>query len=244
MKNLRLLSILTLFLVILSLGFVESESSENIRFYHEFNTNLTIKEKCRVDGEICGSGFTCNLTILEPNQDYVVNTVPLIGTGTYRTFDLNESQTVPNGIYETTVDCGNSTTFGSNTFFYQITPDGSPPIDTGQSVIYTVSMVLLMLIICFLVFVSTKLKSGPVALSMLSFSVLLMVFAVGFSLNLIELSFGTFSGIINNYSTIYVLFITLIVAASIGLLLYLIFIALNFYWSMRGMEDRITIGTQ
>lgn len=242
MKNLIMLTVLTFFLFSSGLSLVEAQQ-EPIRFYHEIGTNLTIYEKCRVDGAICDATYTCSLTVIDPDQNFVVDTVTMLGTSTYRNFTLNQTQTIPNGIYESTVDCTNTTFSASNTFFYQITPDGSAPVDTAQGIILFVGMAFLVLIILFLAFLGIKANNPTVSLGFLSFAVLLMVFGIGFSLNVLELSFGTFGELVNNYSTIYVLFIALIIAGSIGLILYLIWVALNYYWSLRGMKDTFSINT-
>ncbi len=241
MKNLIMFTILTFFLFSSGIALVEAQQ-EPIRFYHEIATNLTIYEKCRVDGAICDSGFSCSLTVLGPDQTLVVDTVTMLGDSTYRNFTLNETQTIPNGLYESTVDCTNVTVSASNTFFYQITPNGSAPVDTAQGIILIVGMSFLILIVCFLVFLGVRANNPTISLAFIGFAVLLMVFGIGFSLNVLELSFGTFGDIVSNFSTIYIVFLALIVAGAIGLILYLVFVAMNFYWQMRGMEDKFSIG--
>ena len=88
--------------------------------------------------------------------------------------------------------------------------------------------------ITFLIYLAVKIKNLTVSLSFLSFAVILMVFGIGFSLNILENTFGTYGSIIDNYSVIYILFTVLLVVGAIGLILYLIVVALNYYWSFRG----------
>ena len=237
-KNILFLSLI----IILSLSTVYAHQ-EDIRFYHPQNTNLTIYEKCRVDGAVCDSSYDCNLTILSPSQIIITDNVPMLGTGIYRNFSMTEDNQSVNGIYESTVDCTNITFSGSNTFFYEITPNGSKPIDEGQGLILLGSIFFLIIISCSVGFMGIKTTSTTISISFLAFSTLIMVFTLGLILNILELSFGTFSSIISNYSTIYVLFITLIVAGSIGLIAYIIVVALNFYWRLRGMKDEFSVNT-
>ncbi len=216
---------------------------EDIRFYHQQDTNLTIYEKCRVDGAICDSSYSCNLTILSPSQILLIDNVQMLGESIYRNFSMSQDNQSINGIYESTIDCSNSTFSGSNTFFYQITPNGSKPIDEGQGLILLGAILFLIIISCSMGFMGIKSTNTTVSLSFISFSTLIMVFTLGLILNVLELSLGTFSDIISNYSTIYVLFVTLLIAGAMGLIVYIIYVALNMYWKFRGLKDNFSIQT-
>lgn len=235
----KIFYVLLLVCFILNINFILAQTEDQeIRFYHEFETNLTIYETCRVEGAVCDSAFTCFLSVLDPSQNQIVENQTMLGSGSSQVnFSLNESQSNPNGIYSATVDCNNVTNAGSNTFFYQVTPDGSKPIDTGQSLVLIVAMSILIIIALAIGFLGFRSTNPTIMLSLMAFSVLLIIFALGFALNVIELSFGTFSTIISNYSSIYVLFTVLITVGAVALIIYLIVISLNYYWQMRGMKD-------
>ncbi len=237
-KNLLFLSMI----LILSMSVVYAQQ-EDIRFYHPQSTNLTIYEKCRIDGAICDSSYDCNLTILSPTQVLIIDNVAMLGDGIYRNFTMTEENQSANGIYESTVDCTNASFSGSNTFFYEITPNGSKPIDEGQGLILLGSIFFLIIISCSVGFMGIKSTNTTVSISFLAFSTLIMVFTLGLILNVLELSFGTFSDIISNYSTIYVLFTTLLIAGAMGLIVYIIFIALNMYNRFRGLKDEFSVRT-
>lgn len=239
MKNYKSLLLLTLLLLLINFTVVSAE--DDIRFYHEFGTNLTIYEKCRVDGAICDSSYSCNISVLSPSQSLIINNQPMLGVSVYRNFTLNSTLTVPNGIYESTVDCTNVTLSGSNTFFYQITPNGSKPIDVGQGLILGSSILILLLISLYSGYLGIKSTNTTIMLSFLALSIMLIIFSLGFALNIIELSFGTFSTIISNYSTAYILFIALVSVGAISLIIYLVVVALNFYHNMRGMNDNFSV---
>ncbi|KKL79267.1 hypothetical protein LCGC14_2016520, partial [marine sediment metagenome] len=178
MTRKKLFSILMLIVLSLNLNFVLAQSEEvDIRFYHQFNTNLTISETCRVSGEVCDATYSCNLSILDPAQAQIINQGAMTDNGTYQIFNLTESQSDPNGIYSATVDCGNTTLFGSNTFFYQVTPDGSKPIDTGQSLVLIVAVSILIIIALAIGFLGFKSTNTTIMLTFLSFSILLIIFA-------------------------------------------------------------------
>lgn len=234
--------IIPLLLILFSLGIVSAQQ-DDIRFYHERATNLTIYEKCRFDGSVCEPSLTCFLSVISTEQILILNNQTMNDGGVYWNFTLNETQTEVNGIYESTVDCSNETIGGSNTFFYEITPDGSPPINNGQSLILFSSILFMILLVCFFGYMGFRSRDTTIQLSFLAFSILLMVFTLGMIVNVIELSFGTFSEIISNYETIYILFTVLIIVGSIGLMVYLIWVALNYYWGLRGFKDTISVKT-
>jgi len=235
-KNVLFLSLIIIF----SLSTVYAQQ-EDIRFYHPKDTNLTIYEKCRVNGVICDSSYECNLTVLSPLQNIIIDNVEMLGDSVYRNFTMTEENQSSNGIYESTIDCSNSSLSGSNTFFYKVTPNGSEPIDEGQGLILLGSIFFLIVMSCCIGFMGIKSTNTTVSLSLVSFSTLIMVFSLGLILNILELSLGTFSDITNNYSTIYVLFMILMVAGAIGLITYIIVVALNFYWRLRGMKDEFSV---
>ncbi len=233
-----------LFMVLILLTFLfpinlVSAQQDDIRFYHQINTNLSIFEKCRVEGAICGTDFFCNITVLSPNQILIVDNQLMTRGDIYYNYSLNTTQSPMNGPYETTVDCNNVTSAGTNTFFYEVTPNGSQPMETSQGIIVFIAIILISLISLLCVYLSIKINNGWASLAFISFAVILMVFSFGMILNVLELSFGTFGTIIGNYSALYVTFIALIGVGVISLIIYLIVFALNEYWKSRGLIDEV-----
>lgn len=120
----------------------------------------------------------------------------------------------------------------------EITLDGSEGMNESQSIIVFSGIFLLMLVATVLGLVGFRFKNGAVSLALVSLSVLLFVFAVGMVANIFELSLGTFSGIINNYSTIYVLSIILVGIGGFLLVVWLINFVLQLWWKNRGITDK------
>jgi len=209
----------------------------NIRFYHPIGENLTFFEKCRVDGGICDTSYTCNASVLSSDQNLIVNNENMTRGDIYYLLNLNDSITTPNGIYEATVDCTNTTFSGSNTFYYSITPNGSPPIDEGQSIMALIGMALLIIISLYLGYLGMKSTNGIVSLGLVSFSIIVMVFSIGMIVNFFELSFGTFGTFIENYSSVYIALMILGGTALIGLIVWLVVFALRLYWKDKGIVE-------
>ncbi len=223
-------------LVLLSINVISAQQ-EDVRFYHQINTNLTVYEKCRINGAVCGIGFKCNITVLSPSQELVIDNQGMTRGEVYYNYSIINTDVIPNGVYETTIDCTNLTDAGSNTFFYQITPNGSKPMETSQGIIAFVAIVMLTVIAIVCLSLSYKINNGWVSLAFLSFALMLMVFSFGMILNILELSFGTFGTIIGNYSVVYIVFIALVSVGVIGLIIYLIVFALKQFGKSRGLID-------
>lgn len=229
--------LLATFVLLLFFSPVISAQSTDVRFYHETGTNLTIFEKCRIDGSPCDAAFTCTATVLSPEQRLIINNEAMEGPGVYYNITLNGTQTNLNGLHETTVDCTNGTNSGSDTFFYENTPNGSAPIDEGQSILLLGGLILLAVFAIAMGWVGFRLNNGAVGLTLISFSVLILVFSVGMITNIYQLSFGTFGEITDNYSAVFVVLIILATMGALGLILWLIVFALKLYWKNRGLTD-------
>lgn len=228
--------LLVMFALLLFFPVIPAQS-EDIRFYHATGTNLTIFEKCRIDGGRCDSAFVCSATVLSPEQQLIINNETMEGPGVYYNITLNETQTAINGIHETTVDCTNGTNSGSDTFFYENTPNGSAPIDEGQSILLLGGLLILAVFAISVGWVGFRLNNGAVGLILICFSVLILVFSIGMITNIFQLSFGTFGEITDNYSSVFIVFIILTTMGGLGLILWLIVFALRLYWRNRGLTD-------
>lgn len=233
-------NVLFLFLIIFSLSIVSAEITDT-RFYHPQDTNLTIYEKCRVDGSVCDNTYVCSITVLSPTQDLLIDDETMLGDGVYRNFTLLSDNQTENGIYESTVDCTNVTLSGSNTFTYGISLNGSPPMDVGQGLIILGGLLFIIVISISIGFLGVKSTNTTVSLSFIALSVLLMVFTLGSIVRIVELSFGTFSDIVSNFSTVYILFTTLTIVGAFGLIVYTIVVALNYYLQLRGLKDTFSV---
>ena len=232
------INIFMLVMIVSIMSFSLTQAVEvQIKFFHPINTNLTISETCRVNGAICGTSFTCNITVLDPiNRSRIVDNQLMTFDSPYYTFNLNESQTSLNGVYESTVDCTNTTLSGGNTFFYELTPNGSPPIDTGQGFLIISGILALIVISIFLAFLGVRSNNVSIHLGFIFLSVILLVYTVGLVFNTIALSFGTFGGIVSNFSTVYVLFVTLLGMGVLGLIIFILVLALRKFSEMRGLR--------
>ncbi len=231
-------TILFICIFLVSLNFIgAADAEEEVRFNAPQSQNLSVCEKCRFEGAVCDTSYSCNITILFPNQTFLLNQQSMIVNGSYFCYNINASQTSVNGVYESTIDCSNVTLSGSNTFFYRITPEGSAPVSDGQGLVLLGSILLMLVVSGVMMFLGFRSTQPGAKLGFIGFSVLLLVFSIGFMLNIINLFFGTSQGVTSNYSVFYRVFVIILAAGATGLILYLIKVSLQAFHRSRGTID-------
>ncbi len=236
MENTRILFFICIF--ILALTSITAQGAEDeARFNAPINENLSVCETCRVEGAVCDASYSCNVTILYPDQTFLIDQQPMTDNGSYFCYDLNVTQTSLNGLYQSTVDCSNSTLFGSNTFFYRITPGGTPPVSDGQGLVLLGSILLMLVVSGVMIFLGFKSSQPAATLGFIGFAVLLLVFSIGFTLNVLNSFFGSSPGVTSNYSTFYRVFVIILAAGATGLVAYLIKVAFTLFNRSRGKID-------
>lgn len=197
-------------------------TSQEVRFYHEEGQNLTIYEKCRIDGQPCDTTYVCNITILNPVESKIVNGDSMNYGSNYYNYSVLSTLLEDVGSYETTIDCGNGTYYGSNTFYFNVNPLGTEPVDSGQGNILIIAGVFLIILSLFLTYIGLKMINPIATFGFIAFSFLLLFFSIGFMLNILEVTIPGFGNIINNYSVVYRVLVVLMTGAGIGLLLFLV----------------------
>lgn len=120
-------------------------TTDELRFLAEQDTEIDIKEPCFNNATYCSSTATCNLTILDPNHNILINNIQMQNQNAYHNFTLNTSATNPLGVYEATVMCMDGTGNGFDTFYFKITPNGQEP-STVQGIVYVVLLFIFMIL--------------------------------------------------------------------------------------------------
>ena len=146
---------LVLFLLLLPLVSAADSQEVAIRFYAGSNqTNLTIKDTCSANGFPCDATFTCNVTVIKPNQNYLFQQQPMFKQGDIWNYIQSNNSILPYdlGVYEANVYCQNSTAAGENRFHYEITLNGRSPPSSSVILGYTLIFIILIsgLLFCFL----------------------------------------------------------------------------------------------
>ncbi len=224
-------------LLIFIISFSGIVSSQEIRFTGKQNTVLNIFEECEDRGFPCQSDYSCNLTVRDPNQTVLVLNQLMQRNDTIYNYSLNINQTKLIGEYENTVCCTNQSNGGCSNFFHEITPSGSKPIGSGEgSSLIGILATLIFSIIFFLV-LGIFTKNIPFKIFFVGLSILLMIGTLGFGVTVMQQLFGAFTQIISSYGMFFRLLTILSGGAIVGLILYLVVVAVRTFNIKRGLIE-------
>ncbi len=92
----------------------------------QYNEEFDLKRACFNNGFFCGSGFTCNITLLYPDGQVLVNNQVMTNQGSYRNITVSKESNQQLGFIQGIESCSNSTSAGPDTFTIAITGDGKP----------------------------------------------------------------------------------------------------------------------
>lgn len=229
---------LPLLLLILVVSLINFSSAIEIRFTGQQNTNITISETCSFGDSPCSNSFNCNITIENPSQIIIILDEPMTRNNTVYSLQLNSSDTLTLGIYEVKrIYCTDGTNNGTSNFFFQITTSGSKPLESAEgSTLFAIFIILIVATLFFLV-LGIFAKNTPFKLFFVSLSILFMIGTLGFGVTVMQQLFGAFSSIVAGYGIFYRLLIILSVAGGIGLIVYLVVVALNSFNKNRGLIE-------
>lgn len=226
--------LLFLFAIVLMTSLVPAQTSAN--FVFEQNTTIDLKISCFTEtNDFCDNTVDCNITILRPNQEVIVDNLPMTFNTAFYNFTLDTNQTSVLGRHSTIGICTGNTT-GFSTFTYDITQTGVV-LETGQSLIVLGLMLMLLFLAGALLFFGDKVEIVSVKVFLLSMGTLLSVFVIGFSIATIKelLLFGeVLSG---TFVNLFRLGVGLVIAGFVGVVLFLVAFVLRAFSKSRGKID-------
>jgi hypothetical protein len=97
--------------------------------------SVVLKVPCTINGTYCSVGATCFATILNPNEDEVFNSAPMIKNGSVFEIYLNQSQKAINGEYRFHILCSDLGNSMSKNLVFEVTPNGEVPT-TAKGLLY------------------------------------------------------------------------------------------------------------
>lgn len=110
-------------------------------------------------------------------------------------------------------------------------------INSSQSSIMIIIASILALVAILMFIFGIKTDYIPLKLFLLSFTVVIMVFLIGFILSMANSTIGEFSGITSSLNPIYIISIALLAVGGTGLVIYLIYYSLQLFYKTRGFTD-------
>lgn len=140
-----------LIILALSLVLISFISAQDIRYYVEYNRGANLTEKCTINGMICDSSYECNLTVVDPDLQILVNNDGMTRTNGVYVYELLDNQTINLGKYEDNVYCYNGVYNGTNTFYHKVTGNGNEDPDGIVVVLFVGAFIILMFYLIFFV---------------------------------------------------------------------------------------------
>lgn len=119
--NIVTMLLLGMFLV-LALPAVSAEIE--VRF--PFNTDVDLKQACFNNGTYCSSLANCNISVLYPNGEILVNNIMMTNQVSFHNISFEKTQIRRLGIYNADMTCKDGTVHGKETFQIEVTADGAP----------------------------------------------------------------------------------------------------------------------
>ncbi len=110
----------------------------------QFNHNFDLKRACFDQGFFCSSSFNCNITLIYPNGQLLIDNQLMSDQGSYRNISITSTQNNQLGFIKAIQSCNNGTLAGPDTFLVAITGDGKPfQTFPQQFVIMIITLVLI-----------------------------------------------------------------------------------------------------
>lgn len=184
----------------------------------------------------CSNCTEVNLTkVMNPN-----NTISLLGqfemtsNGTNYNFIFSNTEGVGEYFYTTSGDLNGISTQQSCSF--KVTPTGQD-LDNPQSIIVIGLLLVLILLTSSFLYFGKEIEYVPFKIFLISMGSLLLMFTVGVSLNTITELMIIGSVFSATFVNLYRLMLILVSAGGIGLMLYIIYMAVMQFYSHRGLMD-------
>jgi len=114
MKQIIILSLIFLLLIPLT--------SSEILF--KTNTQSDLQRPCFDNGNYCGTGFKCNITITRSDGFIIKNNQAMSRTNSYYNITLTGTDINVSAIYNSIMSCYNGTDAGDDTFTFVVNPQG------------------------------------------------------------------------------------------------------------------------
>jgi hypothetical protein len=194
------------------------------------NTNVTVV--C-INNGYCSVDSICNINIRNPDWTFAAENVNMTRFPSQHKYNFTPQQS---GRYCVSGVCEDDLS-GKIDFCFDVTTTGEDVDISSKNVAFLISVAILTILSLLLAWLAFKLEIDIVKVGLIAFSVLIMVFNIGFTLNIMEDTLGSANASYNSFANIYIVAIVLAAALTIGLILWLIVIGLKVYKIKRGLLD-------
>jgi hypothetical protein len=171
--------------------------------------------------------------VLYPNSSIAITETPMTKSG--KSYNLTFCNTDSIGTY---IVNGFGDVDGEDTVWaydFKISKTGYE-VSNSQIILTLIITGLIFLIALMFFIFGLKIENIGVKVFSLSFTVILMVFLIGYLSTIINNFLTEFTFITDSFTPLYIIFITLLSVGGIGLILFLIYIAFDMFYKYRGLK--------
>jgi hypothetical protein len=186
-----------IFLVLYGIGILLFISIVSAATYEQ-NNELDLKVPCSNNGTICSNSATCEISIIDPNSDFLINNQSMTNNNnSIFSYYLNEDQIFILGDYRVVVFCSDGSFNGYTNFIYEIT-------ETGESAGNYRVAIYVIIILAWLLFIigAYRTEYTFIALSgiiMLVFGVYVLINGIDNFNNTLTTAFGGIHALFGGY---------------------------------------------
>lgn len=197
------------------------------------NQNVGLRFTCTLNNAIPSAGTVYNITISYPNGSTYLNNVQAtaLGNGAFNYTTIFTQI----GLYKVQSFCYDGVYSYSSEDYYEVTNTGYK-LDTPKTIVILIGLGV-MILIGILLFIFGLSTQGAIKIFVIGLSVLMVMFSVGYTINILNIALGEYTNLTNSFGGLYFLFTILMSVAGMGLILYLIAFALKAFNKSRGFED-------
>jgi len=221
MKNILLTLILGILLIGIASGEIQSLGTA------KQGDCITLKQS------YSNSSYSNISAVTFPNKTTISNEWRMTKNGIM--FNYSFCNTHDLGEYQidghTSVD-GIDTNWG---YDFEVTTTGYK-LDTSKSIIIFIGLGI-MLLIGILLFIFGIYTKGIIKVFSIGLAVLLIAFSFGYTINILNAGIGEYTGLIGSFNGLYFLITVLLSVGGIGLILFLIYVAFQYFNKLRGFRD-------
>jgi magnesium-transporting ATPase (P-type) len=217
--------ILLLMLTILIIPFIYAES-DNLGTF-KINDCINLKQTCS------NCSYVNITSVVYPNSTQVIGEVRMTKLGT----EYNYTFCLSSLIGKYTVN-GKGDPDGVTEIFvydFEVTSSGYELSNSQTWVIFFVIGIIFVAALLFFIF-GIRVEHPATKIFCLSVTVILIVFLIGYIFNVSKTFLTEFTSLTNSFEPLFIIFIALLTAGGIGLILYLIYYAVNMFYKYRGLK--------
>jgi len=184
--------------------------------------------------QTCSNCTYINITsVLYPNSSIALTETPMTKVGSLYNLTFCNTNALGDYIVNGIGDVDGEDTVWA--YGFKITNKGYEVTTPQITVTFFIIGIIFLVALLFFIFGMRTEHNGLKVFS-LSFTVILIVFLIGFILNMANNFIGEFSFMTNSFTPLYIIFITLLSVGGVGLILYLIYIAFDSFYKNRGLK--------